>query len=123
MVRAEPSQNRYEYKLKCVICNKIQENGVSRKCRICKDGRAKCLREAAMLLADHVYLRIAELDTNKGIFSADIDYDFNCFTNYIQRFKTANTSSAPVNKDQSGKRFVFQNYIKFIKRSSHVEML
>ena len=105
MARAEPSKNRYGYKLKCVIFNKIQDKGISRKYRI-------YLREAAMLLADRVYLWRAELDTNKKMFSADIYYDFNCFTNYIQRFKTANMSSVPMSKDQSGKRFIYQNYIK-----------
>ena len=99
-----------------MICNKIQDNGISRKYRICEKGRARSLREAAMFLTDHVYTRIADLDTNERVFSADIYYHVNCFTKYIQRFKTANTSSVPMNKEQTGKRFIFQNYIKFIDK-------
>ena len=72
-----------------MICNKIQDNGTSRKYRICENGRAKSLQEATMFHADHVYTRIAGLDTNKRMFSADIHYHINCFTKYIQRFKTA----------------------------------
>ena len=112
--RAEPSQNTYDYKLKCVICNKIQENGISRIYRICGKGCAKSLRENAMFLAEHVYTRFADLDTNQRMFTSDIYYHVNCFTKYMQRFKTANTPSVPMNKEQTGKRSIFQNYIKFI---------
>ena len=55
-----------------------------------------------MFLADHVYTRIADLDTNERMFSADIYYHVNCFTKYIQRFKTANAYSVPMNKEQTG---------------------
>ena len=55
-----------------------------------------------MFLADHVYTRIADLDTNERMFSADIYYHVNCFTKYIQRFKTANAYSVPMDKEQTG---------------------
>lgn len=45
-----------------------------------------------MFHAGHVYTCIADLDTNKLTFSADIYYHVNCFTKYLQRFKTANAS-------------------------------
>ena len=112
--RGNPSQNTYDYKLKCVICDKIQNNDISRKYRICEKGRAESLREAAMFLADHVYTRIPDLNTDERMFSADIYCHVNCFTKYIQRFKIANATSVPKSKEQTGKRFIFQNYIKFI---------
>ena len=112
--RGNPSQNTYDYKLKCVICDKIKNNGISRKYRICEKGRAESLREAAMFLADHVYTRIADLNTDERMFSADIYYHVNCFAKYIQRFKIANAPSVLKSKEQTGKRFIFQNYIKFI---------
>ena len=48
------------------------------------------------------------------MFSADIFYHVNSFAKYIQRFKTANASSVLMNKEQTGKRFIFQNYIRII---------
>ena len=86
-----------------VICNKIQANGIFRKYRIFEKGCAKSIREVAMFLADHVYTSIA-----------NIYYHVNCFSKYIQRFKTANASSVPMKKEKTGKRFVFENCIKFI---------
>ena len=112
--RGKRSQNTYDYKLKCVICDKIQNNGISRKYRIYEKSRAESLREAAMFLADYVYTRIADLNTDERMFSADIYYHVNCFAKYIQRFKIANAPSVPKSKEQTGKRFIFQNYIKFI---------
>ena len=67
-----------------------------------------------MFLTDHVYTRLADLDTNERIFSADIYYHVICFTKCIQRFKATNTSSVPMNKSQTCERFIFQNYIRFI---------
>ena len=64
-----------------------------------------------MFHAGHVYTCIADLDTNKWTFSADIYYHVNCFTKYLQRFKTANASWVHMNKEQTSNRFFFQNYI------------
>ena len=83
-----------------MICNKIQHNRISRKYRICEKGRAKNVQEATIFLADHIYTRIADLNTNERMFKADIYYHVTCFTKYIQRFKTTNAS--------------FKNYIRFI---------
>ena len=64
----------------------------------CEKDHAKSLREATMFLGDHVYVRVADLDTNEKMFSADIYYHVNYFTNYIQKIKTANASSVVMNK-------------------------
>ena len=83
--------------------------------KICEKNRAKNLREAAKFLEDNVYTRIADLNADERTLSADIYYHSNCLTKYIQKFNSAKSSSLPKNEKQTGKRLVFQHYVKFIE--------
>ena len=93
----------------------MQNNGISKKFKICEKNRAKNLREAAKFLEDNVYTRIADLNTDERMLSADIYYHSNCLTKYIQKFNSAKSSSLPKNEKQTGKRLVFQHYVEFIE--------
>ena len=75
----------------------MQNNGITKKFEICEKNRAKNLREAAKFLEDNVYTRIADLNTDKRMLSADIYYHSDCLTKYIQKFNSAKSSSLPKN--------------------------
>ena len=113
--REDPSQRTYAYKLKCVICGKIQENGNSTKYRISKKGRAQSLREAAKFLGDEVYTRISDLDSDERMFSADIYYHQKCFAQYLQNYQLLKAPPESKTKQGSTKRTVFSKYYEFIK--------
>ena len=83
--REQPSQNTIVYRLKCVICDKVQDGGVSQKYRISERGRAENFLEAALLLKDDVYIRIADLDTIEKIFGADLYYHGKCLNKYLKK--------------------------------------
>ena len=52
--REQPSQNIYTYRLKCVICDKVQNKVISTKYRVSEKSRAENLIEAAFFLQDDV---------------------------------------------------------------------
>ena len=87
----------------------MQNNVISKKFKICEKNRAKNLWEAAKFLEDNVYTRVADLNTDERMLSADIYYHSNCLTKYIQKFNSAKSSSLPKNEKQTGKRLEFQH--------------
>ena len=109
--RKQPSQNIYTYHLKCVICDKVQDKGISTKYRVSEKCRAENLIEAAFFLQDNVYTKISDLDTSQKVFGADVFYHDNC----LKQYELAKTPKTNQGTDRSTKCHIFQKYISFIR--------
>ena len=66
------STDENNYKLKCVICGKVQHKGIFVKYRICNNSRAPLFREATSSLQDEVFIRVCDLQSSTEIFGADL---------------------------------------------------
>ena len=70
--REKPSNIQQLRKQKCVICRKIQNNGILEKFRICEPARASKTLKAAIYLQDDVFTKIANLEIKSRVFHADL---------------------------------------------------
>lgn len=74
----------------CVICGKKQHKNGVHKYRISEKSRPQNLIDAAILLKDEIYTRIADLKTVHDVFSADLRYHKDCFNKYLHKYDAKN---------------------------------
>ena len=107
------------YKLKCVICGKVQQHGITEKYQIREEARAEQLLTSARFLQDDVYTRICDLPTAENILSADLFYHNQCLNKYIRKYKTQ--SAVPAVEEQekipveTSKTFVLKQLPVFLE--------
>ena len=70
--REKPSNIQQLQKQKCVICGKIQNNGMREKFRSCEASRASKFLQATIYLQDEVFTKIAHLVKESRVFGADM---------------------------------------------------